>query len=138
MSDLTCSKKEACANYPHRCKDCGMTSDIINHHPMYQEKDINVVNKFVEKIVVEHSEKVDGLLFGEIQRMATDEGFETKITLYKSTIMDALRKQIPQKPLDIPLEAWLYCPSCGGKLDDREKKDYCADCGQKIDWSDAE
>lgn len=47
-------------------------------------------------------------------------------------------KQTPKKPLDIPLEAWPHCPSCGGKLDDRENKNYCADCGQKLDWSDDE
>lgn len=53
-------------------------------------------------------------------------------------IDEAIEKQVARKPLDIPLEAWPHCPSCGGKLDDRENKNYCADCGQKLDWSDDE
>lgn len=37
---MTCRKKETCANYQQKCKECGMKSNIIKHHPMYQRKDI--------------------------------------------------------------------------------------------------
>lgn len=45
---------------------------------------------------------------------------------------DSLEKQIPKEPVETD---WLYCPSCGKKLNVLEQKNYCANCGQKIDWS---
>lgn len=50
-----------------------------------------------------------------------------------SMARNALEKQIAKKPKDI---GWLYCQSCGKKLDVCEQKNYCGDCGQAIDWSD--
>ena len=35
---IKCSKADTCMNYPDRCVACGMTSDIINHHPYFQDK----------------------------------------------------------------------------------------------------
>lgn len=54
MCDLTCSKKETCVNYPQKCKTCGMTSDIYNHHPMYQNKDFVEVVRCKDCVHGEH------------------------------------------------------------------------------------
>lgn len=35
-----CEKKNTCRNYPIRCSSCGANSDIYNHYPCYQHKDI--------------------------------------------------------------------------------------------------
>lgn len=46
-----------------------------------------------------------------------------------STALDALKKQIPMKPILCDDED-LTCPTCGA---DVEWKYYCEECGQKID-----
>lgn len=60
--------------------------------------------------------------------------------------IEALEKQIPEKPLDIctPVVTWGICPFCRGELNKIGKQTnrvfktnaYCMDCGQALDWSD--
>lgn len=56
------------------------------------------------------------------------------------TILLALQKQIPKKPLlggntDKLAGNIFICPSCSGIVGiDDERAAYCADCGQKLDW----
>ena len=47
--------------------------------------------------------------------------------------IEALEKQIPQKPVDTD---WLYCPNCKKSLNVMAKEKFCNDCGQALDWSD--
>lgn len=44
--------------------------------------------------------------------------------------IDALKKQIPMKPID---EGWLYCPICEKDIL-LEGYKFCPNCGQKICW----
>lgn len=62
---------------------------------------------------------------------------------YQKTIIDALKKQIPKKPLHMHKN--YYCPRCEAWLlwDDalpNSNDYYCGEklCGQAIDWSDVE
>lgn len=61
--------------------------------------------------------------------------------------IEALKKQIPKKP--IRHTAWedFKCPACGSteiraydteyrEYDKDCKFEYCSDCGQRLDWSD--
>lgn len=35
---IICSKAEKCMNYPDRCVACGMTCDMVNLYPYFQDK----------------------------------------------------------------------------------------------------
>lgn len=58
---------------------------------------------------------------------------------------EALKKQIPKKPLDIcePVIKWGLCPVCHGELNKFggkpnrvfESNKFCPDCGQALDWN---
>lgn len=102
----------------------------------------------IEKIIVERNEKVDNAILGEIQQIAIEEGIETKITLNKKAVVDALRKQIPEKPHfegdgyddsgNLIYDTWI-CPNCEDRYEvDYEIHQYCPMCGQRIDWSEGE
>ena len=101
------------------------------------------INKCVERIMVERNKKVNSLVFGEITKMATENGLDTIISLNEEAIVSALQKQIPQKPI-IPSYrnpkdkdcGWYVCPCC--KADVEASGCYCHICGQKLDWRNAE
>lgn len=98
---------------------------------------MDFMSNIVEKIVVERNKKVDSAILGEIQRIATENGIETKIILNEKNVADALKKQIPQK-VKISLKGttdWntkCHCPMCHKDLFDGQQ--YCSYCGQKIEW----
>ena len=95
--------------------------------------------KIVEKIIIERNKTVDSAILGEIQKIATENGIETKITLNEKAVAEALEKQIPKKPR-VDDNDWLCCRSCdetfslNNGLHQRNK--YCGNCGQAIDWRD--
>ena len=102
---------------------------------------MDYMGSIIEKIVVERNKKVDGAILGEIQKIAIENGIETKIILNEKAVADALRKQIPQK-VNISLKGttdWntkCRCPICRKDLFDGQK--YCSYCGQLIDWGNTE
>lgn len=49
--------------------------------------------------------------------------------------IDALKKQIPQKP-KMPLDAYWVCPVCRSKIE--HPFEHCRRCGQKISWEEDE
>ena len=52
-------------------------------------------------------------------------------------VINALKKQIPKKPIFTEDKQFALCPCCDMKgLIDKQK--YCDNCGQKLDWSDEE
>ena len=58
---------------------------------------------------------------------------------YMKTIIKALEKQVPTKPIKSDrevryCEVW-KCPDCGFEWSSRVV-DYCYKCGQAIDWED--
>lgn len=102
--------------------------------------------RVIEKIIIERNENVDNAILGEIQQIAIEEGIETKITLNKKAVVDALRKQIPEKPNfegdgyddsgNLIYDTWI-CPNCEDRYEvDYEIHQYCPMCGQRIDWTD--
>lgn len=104
------------------------------------------IQSMIEKIIVERNKTVDNAIMGEIQKIAVENGIETKIILNEKNIIDALKKQIPEK---VTHEATLYrnctCPNCKNVVEKFEKwgektvritYDYCYFCGQKLDWSE--
>lgn len=55
------------------------------------------------------------------------------------TAVEALEKQIPNKPLDVVEEYdgdYGRCPSCNRMASDFHDFKFCRSCGQALDWSD--
>ena len=55
--------------------------------------------------------------------------------------IEALKKQIPKKPLNREDRAEIsygFCPCCSSIIDDWNDYKYCGECGQSMDWEDAE
>lgn len=95
------------------------------------------VQEFIERIVVERNKKVDGLVMGEINTIIKENGLDTIITLNEKAIVLALKKQIPQEPLEASqTDNLLLCPYCNELIDRIEN--HCSNCGQKLKWRDAE
>ena len=96
----------------------------------------NEIRENIESIIIERHKTVDNMIAGEILKIASENGIDTKIILNEKAIVEALKKQIPRNPLcisgdyDAPI-----CPECKQLVDDTEH--YCSTCGQALDWSDA-
>ena len=107
-----------------------------------------VIAKSVENIYVMRKKEMEKVVFAEIERIATENGFDTFITLNEKAVINAFQKQIPTKPIKKnPIcynkakdghEEYSYdyhCPLCDKKL--KLWEHHCP-CGQAIDWSDTE
>lgn len=98
-----------------------------------------------EKIIIERNKKVDSAVLVEIQKIAIENGIETKFILNEKAIVSALKKQIPKKPIDDRFP-WCICPNCKGSVYlkqiqehiGNEETTYCEHCGQALDWRDCE
>ena len=104
--------------------------------------DYNYMDSFIEKISIERAKKVDELILGEITQIAVENGIDTKIILNETKIAEALRKQIPEKPIqDGYYDEPCVCPNCGSNVinqaDNDYKFSYCYHCGQALDWDAA-
>ena len=99
------------------------------------------IASLIEKITIERRAKMEKAILGEIQQIAVENGYETKIVLNEQHIIDTLKRQIPQK-VNISLKGttdWntkCHCPVCSKDLFDGQK--YCGHCGQLIDWGRGE
>jgi transcription initiation factor IIE alpha subunit len=52
--------------------------------------------------------------------------------------MQALEKQVPQKPSIEDEMGYFMCPNCNAAINytsDREDHKFCLNCGQKLDWN---
>lgn len=71
----------------------------------------------------------------------TDFTFEEEKEAYEIAI-EALKKQIPKKPINEPINQSLHyklCPRCNRKISGMEwGQEYCWSCGQAIDWQEDE
>lgn len=102
--------------------------------------------KSLENVYILREKEIEKAVFGEINRIATENGFDTYITLNEKAIIDAFQKQIPTKPVKKnPIcyslsidgeECYAYdyhCPLCHIKL---KKIEHHCPCGQALDWSE--
>jgi transcription initiation factor IIE alpha subunit len=59
-------------------------------------------------------------------------------TDYIVLAMQALGKQVPQKPSIEDEMGYFMCPNCNAAINytsDREDHKFCLNCGQKLDWN---
>lgn len=105
------------------------------------EEPISYVKKIFEKITIERNKEVESAVLMEIQKIAIENGFETKFILNEKNILNALEKQIPKKPIihgvreDRTVNTISYtCSVCSEHIWITE--DYCKKCGQALDWSE--
>ena len=99
----------------------------------------NIINSVIEKIIIERNKTVENALFAEVRSIATENGIETKFILNEKNIINALKKQVRQKPIFWNNELYL-CPNChrAEYIKQRDALDvYCGFCGQWIDWGGA-
>lgn len=113
------------------------------------------LDSMIERISIERAKAVDGMILGEIKQIAVENGIDTKIVLNEKKIVEALRKQIQEKPVFVDVRfrnhgrrvsdgsslAECYCcpnPNCRShifRVFDSEH--YCVHCGQALDWDAA-
>lgn len=76
----------------------------------------------------------------EILKIKKVTGFEWWTNKAINTAIDALKKQIPMKPIGEHY-AHMRCPSCNHRIpsgqgsSSHRRDNWCNYCGQKIDWS---
>lgn len=103
----------------------------------------------VEHIMVERNKAMDKAVFGEINQIVKDNEIYTTVTLNEKAIVDAVQKQIPQKPKFydtkfrqrgkkygeyVTIENAYNCPKCNCTVWETDKAKHCDNCGQALDW----
>lgn len=101
--------------------------------------DFSFMENMIETISIERAKKVDSLILGEITQIAVENDIHTRIVLNEKKIVEALRKQIPEKPIEDGYYGEPFvCPNCGSNVvneaDNDYKFSYCYHCGQALDW----
>ena len=116
-------------------------------YPEY--KAINIDNARLEYCNLESSDLVSKIAKAEAERFDDEvmdicEGIARvvfcgrEIEIDKAKVAEALKKQMPEKPL--PENKWYgigKCPSCGAVFMD-DYTNYCGNCGQALDWGHEE
>lgn len=96
----------------------------------------------IEKVIIERNKSVDSAVMMEIQKIAVENGIETKFILNEKNILVALKKQIPER-----YELWngqCCCPNCKKMFGPSLQLNllrywgmpYCKFCGQALIWDD--
>ena len=101
------------------------------------------MNTFTSNVILRWQKQIDDLVFGEIKRKAVENGIETEYVLNEKAIMNAIKKQVPEKTIADRFP-WGICPNCRGSIYlekiqehiQNKETTYCEHCGQAIDWSD--
>lgn len=112
---------------------------------------LSVTAKAVENLYILREKEKDAAVFGEITKIATENGIDTYLTLNEKAIINAFKKQIKKKPIPHKVDVdkikirnvgWckgttVYkCPGCDSFISITNK--HCHECGQAIDWGDTE
>ncbi len=100
------------------------------------------IQTMIDKIIIERNKAVDSAVIMEIQKIAVENGIETKFVLNEKNIISAFEKQIAKKPIKKTLAndgyAWEWiCPNCH-IIKVTTEEQFCHDCGQAINWSEGE
>ena len=95
----------------------------------------NAVHSVTQKMMAQFVDGYDDYIVSQIANTARQNGISELVVLNKTTIMDALNKQIPKKPTNISKsELYGRCGVCGQVVHVGNR--YCDQCGQAIDWED--
>lgn len=95
----------------------------------------NAVHSVTQKVVAQFVDDYDDYIVSQIANTARENGISELVVLNKTTIMDALKKQMPKKPVNIAkCELYGRCAVCGQTV--HIGNQYCDQCGQSLDWSD--
>lgn len=93
------------------------------------------VHRVTQKMCTQIVDEYDNFLVQQIANTARENGIGELFVLNKKTIMDALSKQMPKKPVDLAKsELYGRCAVCGKAVHVGER--YCDQCGQKLDWGE--
>lgn len=82
--------------------------------------------------LIQPVDEIDDAITKAIIETAKENGINEVWLLNKPSIISALEKQIPKKPVNRKGTTYFYCPCC----DSNNINQYCADCGQALDWGD--
>ena len=107
----------------------------INIHDYYDDKINQGINNMIDKIIIEREKSLNRAIFGEIQKIATENGVETRVVLNEQAIINAFEKQTAKKPTPHGTYKGI-CPNCLSVED--TSANYCRCCGQKLDWESVE
>ena len=90
------------------------------------------VHTLVNEIAVKMAEKYDNFIVEQIAMEARAEGISDLTVLNKWAILNAIKKQIPQKVENGT------CPNCKRiflyRYAETKCGDYCNNCGQALEW----
>ena len=100
------------------------------------------------EIAVQMVDKYDNFVAEQIAMAARQAGISDCTVLNKAAILEAIEKQIPQRP-DLEGDGYDdggnliydtgYCPRCRCSYEvDYHKPKYCENCGQALDWTQEE
>ena len=94
-----------------------------------------LVQRVTQKMHVQFVDDYDDYIISQIANTARENGISELFVLNKATIMDAFKKQMPKKPIDLAKsELYGRCAVCGKVVHVGER--YCDQCGQKQDWGE--
>ena len=95
----------------------------------------NAVHSITQKIATQFVDDIDDCIVSQIANTARENGINELVVLNKTTIMDALKKQMPKQPVNLAInELYGNCAVCGKVVHIGER--YCDQCGQALDWGD--
>lgn len=104
-------------------------------------KEISIKGSY--NIYTQFVESFDNAVVENIISFAREQGVDEVVLIDKKTVLSALEKQIPKKPIDVEPQ-WCICPACGGSvcLDNvlehiqNHETTHCEHCGKALDWGD--
>lgn len=96
-----------------------------------------LVIKTTTNLIAQMVDDYEDYVVERIAKSARENGISDLTVLNKRMILDAIKKQSAQKPVDVSKsELYGRCAVCGQVVHVGNR--YCDQCGQKIDWGDSD
>ena len=90
------------------------------------------------EIAVKMAEQYDDFIVSQIAMEARAEGISDLTVLNKWAILNAIKKQIPEKVTTFYTQTLsAQCPSCKSRIESHASHKHCCYCGQALDWEEA-